>query len=347
MTGGLVLISVSAMTCRAPGDTVDELDRRIIAALQLNGRAPWSAVARWVDASETTAQRRYRALRERGVLRVVGTLELDRTREGSSMLVRVQARPGRGLEVADRLTASPDVRFVAVVTGAADLIVDFVARDNDEMMRMLFTDLPAADLITSTEAVPVIRAFTSASMWDTGLLPPEAAADLRPATLASSCDRADWDEAPQALNSLEQDVVAALKQDGRTQVSALARSLGHTESGVARAMDRLIARGILQFRTLVEPALLGYDAEFMVWLSIEPDRLDAAGRQLARHSGTKFLGAATGRFNLVGHMVLPRRTDLFRYTSDVIGALPGLIASDVTLHLVTMKYSWHRMTRTA
>lgn len=88
------------------------------------------------------------------------------------MLVRVQARPGRGLEAAARFAESPDVRFVAVVTGAADLIVDFVARDNEEMMRMLFTDLPAADLITSTEAVPVIRAFTTAGMWDTGLLPP-------------------------------------------------------------------------------------------------------------------------------------------------------------------------------
>ncbi|MFH9466335.1 Lrp/AsnC family transcriptional regulator [Streptomyces clavifer] len=333
------------MNHRAPTGIIDELDQRIIAALQLNGRAPWSTVARWVDASETTAQRRYRALRERGLLRVVGTMELDRTREGSSMLVRVQARPGRGLAVADRLTESPDVRFVAVVTGAADLIVDFVARDNEEMMRMLFTDLPAADLITSTEAVPVIRAFTSASMWDTGLLPVEAAADLRPDSLASSCDRADWDVTPQALTPLEHDLVAALKEDGRTQVSALARQLGHTESGVARAMERLISRGVLQFRTLVDPSLLGYDAEFMVWLSIEPDRLDAAGRQLARHPATKFLGAATGRFNLVGHMVLPRRTDLFPYTSDVIGRLPGLIASDVTLHLVTMKYSWHRMVR--
>ncbi|MFJ1997899.1 Lrp/AsnC family transcriptional regulator [Streptomyces asiaticus] len=333
------------MTHRAPVDTIDDLDRRVIAALQLNGRAPWSAVARWVGTSETTAQRRYKALRERGVLRVVGSLELDRTREGSSMLVRVQARPGRGLDLADQLAVSPDVRFLAVVTGAADLIVDFVARDNEEMMRMLFTDLPGADLITSTEAVAVIRAFTSASMWDTGLLPVEAAADLRPATLASSCDRADWDQAPKALTGLEQEVAAALKEDGRAQVSTLARSLGHTESGVARAMDRLISRGILQFRTLVEPTLLGYDAEFMVWLSIEPDRLDAAGRQLARHPGTKFLGAATGRFNLVGHMVLPRRTDLLRYTSDVIGALPGLIASDVTLHLATLKYSWHRMVR--
>ena len=114
---------------------------------------------------------------------------------------------------------------------------------------------------------------------------------------------------------------------------------------MARALDRLISRGVLQFRTLVDPSLLGFDAEFMVWLSIEPGRLEAAGRQLARHPGTKFLGAASGRFNLIGHMVLPRRTDLYPYTSEVIGSLPGLIASDVTLHLATVKYSWYRMHR--
>ncbi|MCX5535860.1 Lrp/AsnC family transcriptional regulator [Streptomyces sp. NBC_00006] len=335
------------MTQEALSGSIDELDRRVIAALQLNGRAPWSAVARWVGASETTAQRRYTAMRERGLLRVTGTLELDRTRQGSSMLVRVQARPGRGLEVAARFAESPDVRFVAVVTGSADVIVDFVARDNEEMLRMLFTDLPAADLITSTEAAPVIRSFTTAAMWDTGLLPPAAVAALRPDPWSPAGDRPGRDRAPQALTPLEQEIATALREDGRVQVSMLARQLKHAQSSVARAMDRLISRGILQFRTLVQPPLLGFDAEFMVWLSIEPDQLDAAGRQLAKHPGTKFLSAATGRFNLVGHVVLPRRADLFPYTRDVIGALPGLMASDVTLHLVTMKYSWHRMVHPA
>ncbi|MFJ5222935.1 Lrp/AsnC family transcriptional regulator [Streptomyces sp. NPDC088400] len=322
---------------------IDELDRRVIAALQLNGRAPWSSIARWVGASETTAQRRYQALRERRLVHVVGALELDRTRAGSSMLVRVHARPGKGLELAELLAECPEVRFLAVVTGTADLIVDFVAQDNEQLMRLLFTDLPGAHLITSTECVAVIRTFTSAALWDTGLLPREAAADLRPASLATPFDREDWDQAPQALSDLEHAVAGALAQDGRLPVSTLARRLERSESSVSRALDRLVARGTLHFRTLVEPALLGYEAEFMVWLSIEPDRLDAAGRQLARHSGTKFLAAATGRFNLVGHMVLPRRTDLFRYTGEVIGALPGLNASDVTVHLATLKGAWTRL----
>lgn len=331
------------MRTRSHAGMIDELDRRVIAALQLNGRASWNAISRWVGASETTVQRRYQALRHRKLVHVVGALELDRTESGSSMLVRVHAKPGKGLELAELLASCPETRFLAVVTGTADLIVDFVAQDNEQLMRLLFTDLPGAHLMTSTECVAVIRSFTSAALWDTGLLPAEAAAELRPASLAPPCDRDDWDRTPQALSGLEAAVADALAEDGRMPVSALARRLERGESSVSRALDRLVERGILHFRTLVEPALLGYQAEFMVWLSIEPDQLDAAGRQLARHPGTKFLAAATGRFNLVGHMVLPRRTDLFPYTGEVIGALPGLNASDVTVHLATLKGAWTRL----
>jgi DNA-binding Lrp family transcriptional regulator len=330
------------MTPRASADMIDALDRRIIAALQLNGRAPWAGIARWAGTSESTAQRRFNALRERRLLHVVGAVELDRTGSGSSMLVRVQARPGKGLELAELLAECPEARFLALVTGTADLIVDFVARDNEELLRLLYTDLPGAHLIAGTEHVAVIRTFSSAAMWDTGLLPEEAVADLRPAQ-SPPCERVDWDKAPQPLTELERAVVGELATDGRLPVTTIARNLDRSESSVARALDRLVARGSLHFRTLAEPALLGYEAEFMLWLSIDPGSLEAAGRQLAKHPGTKFLAAATGRFNLVGHMVLPRRTDLFRYTDEVIGALPGLNGSDVTLHLVTLKGAWTRM----
>lgn len=321
---------------------IDELDRRIIAALQLNGRAPWSSVARWAGTSESTAQRRFNTLRDRRLVRVVGAVELDRTDMGRSMLVRVQARPGKGLELAELLGERPEVRFLALVTGATDLIVDFVARDTQELLRLLYTDLPGVDLITATEPVAVIRTFTSAALWDTGLLPPQAAADLRPSH-QQPYERADWDSAPQPLSELEHALVGELAQDGRTPVSTLARVLGRGESSVARALDRLVERGRLHFRTLAEPALLGYEAEFMLWLSIAPGQLEAAGRQLAEHQGTKFLAASTGRFNLVGHMVLPHRSDLLRYSEDVIGSLPGLDASDITLHLATLKGAWTRM----
>src|SRR4051812_48710407 len=225
------MASVSSMTPRASADLIDALDRRIIAALQLNGRASWSSIARWVGASETTAQRRYNALRERRLLHVVGAVELDRTGSGSSMLVRIQARPGKGLELAELLAECPQARFLAVVTGSADVIVDFVARDTDELLRLLYTDLPGAHLIAGTQHVAVIRTFTSAALWDPGLLPPEAVADLRPARTAPF-ERTDWDRAPQPLSELERAIVDELARDGRQPVTAMARSLGRGESSV-------------------------------------------------------------------------------------------------------------------
>lgn len=335
---------MSPLTPRARPELIDDADRRIIAALQLNGRAPWSGIARWAGVSETTAQRRFTALRDRGLVHVVGALELDRTQTGSSMLVRIQARPGRGGELADLLAERPEARFLAIVTGTADLIVDFVARDRDQLLKLLFTDLPGAHLIAGTESVAVIRTFTSAAMWDTGLLPREAAEDLRPGPRVPF-ERDDWGARPRELSELETQVVDELARDGRAPITAVARKLGRSEASVSRALDRLTSRGILHFRTLVEPALLGYDAEFMVWLSIEPGRLERAGRQLAAHPGTKFLAAATGRFNLVGHMVLPDKSDLFRYMDEVVGSLPGLHASDITLHLLTLKGAWTRLDR--
>ncbi|MCA1226251.1 Lrp/AsnC family transcriptional regulator [Saccharopolyspora sp. 6M] len=320
-------------------EPVDEVDRRIIAALQLNGRAPWSAIARWAGASETTVQRRFTALLERGLVRVVGVIDLDRTAAGSSMLVRIQAKPGTGWELAELLAAHPEARFLAVVTGTADLIVDFVAHDNDQLLRLLFTDLPGAGLIAGTESVAVIRTFTTAPAWDTGLLPDEAADDLRRSP-TPAYERADWGRPPRAMGELERSVAEELARDGRLPISVLARRLGCSESGAARALDRLLTSHSVQFRTLVEPGVLGYGVEFMLWLSIHPGRLDAAGRQLAAHPGTKFLAAATGRFNLVGQMVLPAKADLFRYTDEVIGTLPGLHASDITLHLATLKRAW-------
>ncbi|MEU6133127.1 Lrp/AsnC family transcriptional regulator [Saccharopolyspora sp. NPDC047091] len=320
-------------------EPVDEVDRRIIAALQLSGRASWSAIARWAGASETTVQRRFAALHERGLVRVVGVVDLDRTAAGSSMLVRIQAKPGKGWELAEQLATHPDARFLAVVTGTADLIVDFVAHDNDELLRLLFTDLPGAGLIAGTESVAVIRTFTTAPAWDTGLLPDEAVDDLRRSRVPAY-ERAEWGKPARELSELERAVAEQLAADGRLPVSVIARRLGCSESSASRALDRLLSSYSVQFRTLVEPGVLGYGVEFMLWLSIHPGRLDEAGRRLAEHPGTKFLAAATGRFNLVGQMVLPAKADLFGYTTEVIGTLPGLHASDITLHLATLKRAW-------
>src|SRR5690242_17801284 len=98
-----------------------ELDRRIVAALQLNGRASWSQVARAIGASESTVARRGQHLIETGVVGVTGRLDHLRCGLGISLQVRLRARPGAARAVAAALAELPETRFVTVVTGSADV----------------------------------------------------------------------------------------------------------------------------------------------------------------------------------------------------------------------------------
>ena len=102
----------------------------------------------------------------------------------------------------------------------------------------------------------------------------------------------------------------------------------------------MVARGCLRFRTLVEPTLLGFSVELMLWLDVEPAHLETAGRKLATHPGTRYLSATAGRFNLCAQVSLRHYADLYRFTTDVVGALPGVRRADTTLQLETLKRAW-------
>jgi hypothetical protein len=96
-------------------------------------------------------------------------------------------------------------------------------------------------------------------------------------------------------------------------------------------VDSLVRLGCLRFRTLAEPGSLGFAVEF--WLSVLPSKLDEAGQQLAADPNTKYLSATTARVNLVGQIVLGHYGELYRHTTEVVGALPELQVADVTLQV--------------
>lgn len=322
------------------GLLLDAVDRRLVAALQLDGRAPWHAVARAVGASESTVQRRFAALRERGAARVIGVVDVLRCGLGVPVLVRVSCRPGTSGEVATRLAARPEARFVASVTGSTDVVAEFVVADHRDLSRFVgHGELPGPELVVDAETLTVMRTFTSAHDWDTGLLGAQASELLRPDPVRPFEDQV-WEQPPDRLDDLELAVAATLGEDGRMPVKEIARQVGAGEATVARRIDSMVSRGCLRFRTLVEPALLGFSVELMLWIDVEPAHLEAAGRRLAEFPGTKYLSATAGTFNLCGQVSLRHFADLYRFTTDVVGALPGVRRADTTLQLEARKRAW-------
>ena len=319
---------------------LEDSDRRIVAALQLNGRASWKQVAAALGAPESTVARRGQHLLDSRLVSVTGLLDHLRCGLGISLQVRLRCRPGRSGDVATALAAMPATRFVTMVTGSADVAAEFVVPHHHDVARILVDELPRPDDVVDTESMMVMRKFSAVEEWDTGLLPPTAVKTLRPAQAGdTSRSHREWHE-PEVLTPQEFAIAEVLAADGRASYKQIAGTVGVSESTAARRVESLVHRGCLRFRTLFDASLIGLDVEFLQWLTVDPAELENVGVQLSKERSTRYVSATTGRFNLCLHGVLAGYGDLYHYTTDVIGALPGLRVADITLQVRTLKTAW-------
>lgn len=320
---------------------LNELDRRIVDALQLNGRASWKQISRALDVPESTITRRGQHLLGHRVVAVTGVLDHLRCGLGISVYMCVRARPGRALAVADAMADLSETRFVTVVTGAFDVAAEVVVQSHREVMAVV-TMLERIDDVVESESLVVIRKFSALEEWDSGTLSGRAVDSLRSGGAVADYAHREWVE-PERLTEQELEIVKILALDGRATYATVAARTGISDSTAARRVESLVRRGCLRFRTVFDPSVIGFDVEFLMWLTVEPSRIEEVGEKLAKHSSMRYVSAATGRHNLISHGVLQGYGDLYHYVARVIGELPGLVSADLTLQVQTLKRAWIRI----
>ena len=117
-----------------PARRVDELDRRIIEALQENGRDSFRRIAGMLGVSEATVRARYARLTSEGVLQVVAvTNPLGLGFDQALVGVKTSGPPS---EVADEIARWPEADYVVVTAGQFDLVVEVVASDRRELLAL-------------------------------------------------------------------------------------------------------------------------------------------------------------------------------------------------------------------
>ncbi|MCX4749372.1 Lrp/AsnC family transcriptional regulator [Kitasatospora sp. NBC_01287] len=292
---------------------LDTLDRRLVCALQLDGRAEPGLLARALGVSARTVTRRLARLRGTGVLRVV-LLPRAVDEAVGALLLRVRVLRGQVAAVADALAARPDVPFVDLMLGgqevSAAVVTDRAGRD-----RLLYRQLPGTDAVTETTVHAALHLFADAAQWQAGLLTPDEVAVLNPAPVAS------LPGPPVEPDALDRALLAELGADARASAAAVAQAVGAPESTVRRRLRRLAAAGLLRTHATVDPRLLGMTVDANLWLALPPARLAEAGRALAAHPQVHGVLATSGPHNLMAAVFCPDYEALYRFTTEVLGPL--------------------------
>ena len=130
---------------------MDELDHKIIALLQMDGRASNAKIAREVGVSEGTVRRRLRRLTKDDVVHIVAVPNLEKLGYATTALVGLQTGPGMSDTVAESLASLPESHYVAVTTGSYDVFVWAGLESAESLGNFLRTKVGVIEGVQRTE----------------------------------------------------------------------------------------------------------------------------------------------------------------------------------------------------
>ena len=296
---------------------LDTLDLSIVDGLRLDGRVAFSTLAEVLGVSDQTVARRYRRMRAEAGLRVAGLP--DGPRLGYDMwLIRLQTTPDAAATVAEALARRPDTTWVTLASGGTEVTCVVQNPGTADRESLLLQKLPRTPRLVSVRAHCLMHLFAGGAEGDTRTtrLSAEQTGALRPP--------APDPGAVPAIAGADGPLLAALSRDGRLGYPQLAAATGWSESAVRRRLEHLRGTGSIFFDVEVEPTAFGYNARFLLWLSVAPAHLEAVGRAMAEHPEVVFAAATTGETNLVATVICRDMAGLYEYVTHRVGPLPGV-----------------------
>lgn len=314
---------------------LDKLDRAVVHALQINGRATFARIAKVLGTSEHTVSRRYRRLRSGGVLRVVGIPDAQRLGRVEWFL-RLRCLPGGALPIAQALAGRDDISWVMLSSAGTEIICLSTTRSRGERDALLLGTMPKTRQIVEVEAACVLHTFYGGPTGWNG-----RARQLSAAQVTALTDL-PVPETPirhgrVSLDPQDERMLAELRRDGRSSLTDLAASLNCSVSAVSRRLDRLTASGLLYFDVEVPPELLGFSVEALLWIQVESASLHNTGQAVAAHPQVAYAAATSSTTNLLLAVGCRDIEELYEYISHEISYAPGVRAVQTAVVIRNIK----------
>ncbi|WP_382308920.1 Lrp/AsnC family transcriptional regulator [Herbiconiux sp. UC225_62] len=316
-------------------DTLDDLDRRIVVAMQHDGRASWRAIAEMVGSSTATVARRGQSLIASGVIKVAINPALGATGQVDSFFIRINCAPGTQLMVAEQLVAHEDVRFITVVTGQYDIIAELVVKGGATHYPQLLEELQSIQGVERWRSDLVMHIYKVSFDWGRQLFAdtlalPDAGNDFERYAEPESCN-------PTHFDASDWKIIDALRDDGRETFQAIADRVGMNESSVRRRFERLRSSKCIDILTLVPAPALGMGAETLLTVKVTPSRMDAVALELAKHPAIRYLAATLDENSLFCEVILPSTDELYGFITSTLSQLDGVEGWTASMELLFLK----------
>lgn len=309
--------------------TMDDTDRKIVHALQIAPRAPWSLVGAAVGINQATAARRWQRLHDAGAVwiscyPVIGG--------GGSFLAELSCDPGAAVHVAATLAREKNVVSVNVKAGGHDVLAEVATIDPRESARYSLGRLGKVPGIRSIRTLPLAMVYSEGSQWRLRALDREAEAKM----MSGVCALPDAAVSAPSLGEDDWEMVHCLEGNPRMPLSEIAERLSISPSTARRRLGAVSA-GRIRLRCEVARTQSGWPVYGTFFANCPADRMGATARALSTVPEVRAVASLIGPFNLYIALWLRSVAHMQEFESQLNLKVPHLSVVDRSLVLRPVK----------
>src|SRR6266480_1746646 len=136
---------------------IDDIDQRIIEALQQDGRRPFTKIAADLGISEASVRQRVSNLINNQVMQIVAVTNPIKLGFSLASMIGIRVSGDRLMEVAQEVSEFDEVIYLIVCTGRFDMLAEVVCRDNDHLLKFLTEKLYKVPGVQQAETYMYLR----------------------------------------------------------------------------------------------------------------------------------------------------------------------------------------------
>lgn len=138
---------------------MDKLDYSILSQLQMDGRRPFTEIAKNLGVTEGTVRKRAARLIEEDVIRIIGLVDPHKVGFEAPAIIQVNVVPPHLEEAALEIRDFPEVSYLLMVSGEYDLVVEVRCRDREHLASFIRNKLQKVTGVQRTVSAMVLHTY--------------------------------------------------------------------------------------------------------------------------------------------------------------------------------------------
>lgn len=145
---------------------LDDVSKKIIEQLQVDGRRSYAEIGKAVGLSEAAVRQRVQKLTDAGVMQVVAVTDPMQLGFFRQAMIGIRAS-GDTRVLAEKLSAIAAVDYVVLTAGTFDILAEVVCENDEELINLLNSQIRNLEGVTSTETFVYLKLHKQLYNWGT------------------------------------------------------------------------------------------------------------------------------------------------------------------------------------